>query len=117
MMLKCWIIDDEPLALTLLESYVNRTPFLKLTGKYSSAISAMKDLGNEQVDVMFIDIQMPEVNGMEFSQIVGPDTRIIFTTAFSEYVINIISSFTYLYHQFVYLLMGILYHMIDYLIM
>jgi len=88
MILNCWIIDDEPLALNLLESYVNRTPFLRLTGKYSSAISAMKDLGKEPVDVMFLDIQMPEVNGMEFSQIIGTDTRIIFTTAFSEYALD-----------------------------
>jgi two-component SAPR family response regulator len=48
----------------------------------------MKDLGKEPVDVMFLDIQMPEVNGMEFSQIIGTDTRIIFTTAFSEYALD-----------------------------
>lgn len=88
MTLNCWIVDDEPLALNLLESYVTRTPFLKLTGKYSSAVAAMKNLGNETIDVMFLDIQMPEVNGMEFSQIIGSNTRIIFTTAFSEYAVD-----------------------------
>ena len=66
MMLSCWIIDDEPLALDLLESYVQKTPFLKLTGKYSSALTAMHDLENQPVDIIFLDIQMPELDGLEF---------------------------------------------------
>lgn len=88
MILNCWIIDDEPLAINLLESYVEKTPFLKLTGKYSSALSAMHDLENQQPNIIFLDIQMPELSGMEFSQFVHPEARIIFTTAFSEYAIN-----------------------------
>jgi len=88
MILSCWIIDDEPLALNLLESYVQKTPFLKLTGKYSSALTAMHDLENQPVDVIFLDIQMPELDGLEFSQLVTPQTRIIFTTAFSEYAVD-----------------------------
>lgn len=88
MTLSCWIIDDEPLALDLLESYVQKTPFLKLTGKYSSALTAMHDLENQPVDVIFLDIQMPELDGLEFSQLVTPQTRIIFTTAFSEYAVD-----------------------------
>ncbi len=88
MTLSCWIIDDEPLALDLLESYVQKTPFLKLTGKYSSALTAMHDLENQPVDVIFLDIQMPELDGLEFSQLVTPQTRIIFTTAFSEYAVE-----------------------------
>ncbi len=88
MMLSCWIIDDEPLALDLLESYVQKTPFLKLTGKYSSALTAMHDLENQPVDLIFLDIQMPELDGLEFSQFINPRTRIIFTTAFSEYAVD-----------------------------
>lgn len=68
MILRCAIVDDEPLALGLLESYVNKTPFLQLTGKYSSAVQAMKELPGEEVDLLFLDIQMPELNGLEFSQ-------------------------------------------------
>lgn len=88
MILNCWIVDDEPLALSLLESYVQKTSFLKLTGKYSNALSAMKHLADEKVDLLFLDIQMPEVNGMEFARVIGDHTRIIFTTAFSEYALE-----------------------------
>ena len=58
MILRCAIVDDEPLALGLLESYVNKTPFLQLTGKYSSAVQAMKELPGEEVDLLFLDIHL-----------------------------------------------------------
>ena len=77
MILNCWIVDDEPLALSLLESYVQKTSFLKLTGKYSNALSAMKHLADEKVDLLFLDIQMPEVNGMEFARLIDRHTRIL----------------------------------------
>lgn len=86
--MNCWIVDDEPLALSLLESYVQRTPFLSLTGKYSNALSAMKHIAGEKVDVLFLDIQMPDVNGIELARIIDNHTRIIFTTAFSEYALE-----------------------------
>ena len=88
MILNCWIVDDEPLAVSLLESYVNKVPFLKLTGKYSNALSAMQNISTEKVDVLFLDIQMPEVNGMDFAHTISDHTRIIFTTAFSEYAVE-----------------------------
>ena len=88
MILRCAIVDDEPLALGLLESYVNKTPFLQLTGKYYSAVQAMKELPGEEVDLLFLDIQMPELNGLEFSQMVDSRTRIVFTTAFGQYAID-----------------------------
>ena len=88
MKLNCWIVDDEPLALELLDSYVKKTPFLDLTGKHSSAVQAMKNMPNERIDVIFLDIQMPEVNGMEFARFLDKNTRIIFTTAFSEYALD-----------------------------
>lgn len=88
MKLKCAIVDDEPLALGLLESYVEKTPFLELTGKYSSAVQAMKELPEKSTDLLFLDIQMPELNGLEFSKMVPPQTRIIFTTAFEQYALD-----------------------------
>lgn len=88
MNLKCAIVDDEPLALNLMESYVNKTPFLTLEGKYSSAVQAMKELPDKQVDLLFLDIQMPELSGLEFSKMIPPSTRIIFTTAFEQYAID-----------------------------
>lgn len=88
MKLNCWIIDDEPLALELLNSYAQKTPFLNITGKYSSAVQAMENISKERIDIIFLDIQMPDVNGMEFAKMVSEDTRIIFTTAFSEYALD-----------------------------
>ncbi len=88
MILNCALVDDEPLALSLLESYVNKTPSLHLVGKYSSAVQAMKELPEQEVDLLFLDIQMPELNGLEFSKMVAPHTRIVFTTAFSQYAID-----------------------------
>lgn len=88
MILTCAIIDDEPLAISLLESYVNKTPFLRLAGKYNSAINALPVLSKEPVDLLLLDIQMPELNGMEFSRTLEADMRIIFTTAFSQYAFD-----------------------------
>ena len=88
MTLTCAIIDDEPLAISLLESYVNKTPFLRLTAKFSSALEALAALSARPVDLLFLDIQMPELSGMEFSRILETDTRIIFTTAFEQYALD-----------------------------
>ena len=84
----CVIVDDEPLALDLLESYVRKTPFLELAGKYSSAVQALRELSDRGADLMFLDIQMPELSGLEFSKMLPPDTRIIFTTAFDQYALD-----------------------------
>jgi DNA-binding LytR/AlgR family response regulator len=88
MNITCAIIDDEPLAVSLLEKYVLKTPFLTLQGKYTSAIVALPDLKANPVDLLFLDIQMPDLNGMEFSRMVSENTRIIFTTAFDEYALE-----------------------------
>lgn len=88
MILRCALVDDEPLALSLLESYVRKTDSLELCGSYSSAIQAMKSLPEHPVDLLFLDIQMPELNGLEFSRMVPTSTRIIFTTAFEQYAID-----------------------------
>lgn len=88
MILKCAIVDDEPLAVELLASYVNKIPFMQLTGKYYSATEAMKDIAEGSVDVIFLDIQMPEINGLELSKMVPETTRIVFTTAFDQYALD-----------------------------
>lgn len=88
MTLNCAIIDDEPLAAGLLKSYALKTPFLNLTGTYGSAIEAMRHLRDEPVQLLFLDIQMPELSGIEFAKILPPDTRIVFTTAFQQYAIE-----------------------------
>jgi len=88
MTLNCAIIDDEPLAASLLESYVKRTPFLNFIGAYNSAITAMKDIKENRIDLLFLDIQMPELNGLEFAKILTNKTKIVFTTAFSQYAIE-----------------------------
>jgi len=88
MTITCAIIDDEPLAAGLLESYARKTPYLDLTGSYNSAILAMKDLRENPVQLIFLDIQMPELSGIEFAKILPKDTRIIFTTAFPQYAVE-----------------------------
>ena len=87
--MKCAIVDDEPLALALLESYVKKTPMLELCGKYSNAVEAMGGLQRNSVDILFLDIQMPDLNGLDFSKTIDTSrTRIIFTTAFSQYALE-----------------------------
>ena len=88
MTINCAIIDDEPLAAGLLESYVAKTPYLNLTGTYHSAITAMRDLRDNPVPLLFLDIQMPELSGVEFAKILPRDTKIIFTTAFPQYALE-----------------------------
>lgn len=88
MIIKCAIVDDEPLAVELLASYVKKIPFLELCGKYNNATDALHGIGEAPVDLLFLDIQMPELNGLELSRMVPEDTRIVFTTAFDQYAVD-----------------------------
>lgn len=89
MILNCAIVEDEPLASALLKSYVEKTAFLRLVGEYGSAVQALSEIPQlDKVDVLFLDIQMPELNGLEFSRMVPAETRIIFTTAFGQYALE-----------------------------
>ncbi|WP_410084420.1 LytR/AlgR family response regulator transcription factor, partial [Alistipes putredinis] len=88
MKLTCAIIDDEPLAVELLESYVRKTPFLELKGAYNGGITALEALKTEPVDLLFCDIQMPELSGMELSRMLPTRTRVVFTTAFDRYAVE-----------------------------
>lgn len=84
----CIIVDDEPMALNLVASYVEKTPFLELKKKCSSAIEAMEFIKTEPVDLLFLDIQMPDLSGIEFSKMLPQDSRVIFTTAFDQYALE-----------------------------
>lgn len=88
MILNCAIIDDEPLAADLLASYARKMPELNLIGVYDSAVKAMTVLRNNPVDLLFLDIQMPELSGLEFASILPKETKIVFTTAFGQYAIE-----------------------------
>ncbi len=88
MIIKCAIVDDEPLAVELLASYVKKIPFLELCGKYNNATDALHGIGEQPVDLLFLDIQMPELNGLELSKMVPENTRIVFTTAFNQYAVD-----------------------------
>lgn len=84
----CLIIDDEPLAQELIGRYVQNTPFLECVGICSSAIEALAFMNTHKVDLLFLDIQMPELSGLDFSKNVPKETRIIFTTAFDQYALE-----------------------------
>ena len=86
--IRCAVVDDEPLALGLMVSYVKKTPFLELVGSYSSAVQAMQEMHDHPVDLLFLDIQMPELNGLDYSRMLPPQTRVVFTTAFNQYAID-----------------------------
>lgn len=86
--LRCCIVDDEPLARDLIASYIGKTPFMELAGSFGSAQEAVKTIIEESIDVIFLDINMPQLNGMEFARIVPPTCRIVFTTAYDKYAIE-----------------------------
>ncbi len=86
--ISCLVVDDEPLALDLVGSYVLKTPFLELKGKCHNAFEALEKINNEKIDLIFLDIQMPDLSGMDLAKTLPGHTRIIFTTAFSEYALD-----------------------------
>ena len=87
--LSCMIIDDEPLAVKLLESYVEKTPGITLASSHASAMQALDYLTQNKVDLIFCDIQMPDLNGLQFARILSHNkARIIFTTAFDQYALQ-----------------------------
>ncbi len=88
-MLTCIVIDDEPLALELLKKYIAKIYFLELKGAFTDPFEARQLLESEPVDILFLDIQMPDINGIEFSKVVNKkNTAVVFTTAFSEYAVE-----------------------------
>ena len=87
-MIKCIIVDDEPLAVAQLEKYVERVPFLVNVGSCSSAAEAMEILSTGSVDAMFVDINMPDIDGVQFVRSLVNPPFVVFTTAYSEYAID-----------------------------
>lgn len=87
-MIRCLAIDDEPLALKQLESYIEKVSFFELVASCQSAIQAGKVLQDEHVDVMFIDINMPDLNGLDFVKGLPAPPMLVFTTAYSQYAVE-----------------------------
>ncbi len=88
MMLKSIAIDDEPLALQVITDYVSKTPFLTLTDTFDNPLDALEFINQEPVDLIFLDIQMPDLSGIEFTRSLNPRPKIIFTTAFEKYALE-----------------------------
>jgi DNA-binding LytR/AlgR family response regulator len=92
MTINCIAVDDEPLALGLVCAFIEQTPFLNLIGRYSSAVEALVGLQDQKVDLIFLDIQMPNLNGMELARVLDSrganKPRIIFTTAYNQFAIE-----------------------------
>jgi DNA-binding LytR/AlgR family response regulator len=87
-MIKCIIVDDEPLAQEVLESYIKQTEGLQLAGKCNNALEAFKLLSTQTVDLMFLDIKMPSINGIDFLKALKAPPAVIFTTAFADHAVT-----------------------------
>src|ERR1700710_14158 len=92
MIINCIAVDDEPLALGLVCAFIEQTPFLNLSGPYSSAVEALKAIHAQKIDVLFLDIQMPDLNGIELARVLDNSKtnkpRIIFTTAYNQFALE-----------------------------
>ncbi len=88
MKLKSIAIDDEPLALRLVSDYISKTPFLELVGAFDNPLDAIEFLADESVDLIFVDIQMPDLTGIEFARTLENVPKIIFTTAYEKYALE-----------------------------
>lgn len=91
--LRCIAVDDEPLALSLVCNFIVQTPFLELAGRFSSAIEALKSIHTMEIQLIFMDIQMPNLNGMELAKVLARNRsesapRIIFTTAYNHFALE-----------------------------
>lgn len=86
--IKCIVVDDEPLAVSLLGSYVEKIPFFELVFSTENPILALEYIQKNDADLIFLDIQMPELSGINFMKIVGDKLKYILTTAYSEYALE-----------------------------
>ncbi len=87
-MIKCLAIDDEPLALKQLAAYLKKVPFFHLVESCQSALDAMSILGSVEIDVIFLDINMPDLNGLDFVRSLNHPPMVVFTTAYQEYAVE-----------------------------
>lgn len=86
--MKCIAIDDEPKALDIIELYVNKIPFLEFSGRFVDALKALENLQNIKPDLIFLDINMPDISGIDFLKTLSYKPMVIFTTAYTEYAIE-----------------------------
>ena len=86
--LRCIVVDDEPLAVKMLEGYITRTPFLELAASFNDPVEALGAIRSTVPELVFLDIQMPDLDGMELSRMLPPETRVVFTTAFKQYAFD-----------------------------
>jgi DNA-binding LytR/AlgR family response regulator len=87
-MLSCVIIDDEPLGINVLKQYISKTPFLELKGEFTNPIEALEYLQNQSVDLVFLDIEMEELTGLQFLQMIPSEIFVIIVSAYSQYAID-----------------------------
>lgn len=88
MKIRCLIVDDEPLAQDILETYIQKVPDLELVGKCPNAVEARQVLKTEQINLLFLDIQMPEITGLDFMKSLNNPPNVIFTTAYANYAVE-----------------------------
>jgi len=88
MKLRTIAIDDEPLALKLVTDYISKTPFLELVGAFDNPLDAVDFLSDQDADLIFVDIQMPDLSGIEFTRSLQAEHKIIFTTAYEKYALE-----------------------------
>lgn len=87
-MINCIIVDDEPHAIEVLVHYVKQTPHLHLVGSFTNPIEALQQLGKQKTDLVFLDIQMPEISGIDFIKAIQGKSKVILTTAYSEFALE-----------------------------
>lgn len=87
-MIRTIAIDDEPLALQLVSGYIEKTPDLQLIGKFDNPVDAAEFLSDKEVDLIFVDIQMPDLSGIEFTRLINKGPKVVFTTAYEKYALE-----------------------------
>lgn len=87
-MIRCLVVDDEPLALDILEDYISKIPFLTLVKSTTSAIEGLSLVQSDAIDLVFLDVQMPELTGIQFLKIINGKCDVILTTAYSQYALD-----------------------------
>lgn len=87
-MYRCVVVDDEPIAREIIESFIEKTPNLKLLGSFQNAVEVLNFEHKDNVDLYFLDINMPEINGLSLAKIINKKAHIIFTTAYRDYAID-----------------------------
>jgi len=87
-MIRCLVVDDEPLAIDLLEDYISKIPFLSLTKSFQNPIEALSEVQEGNIDLVFLDVQMPELTGIQFLKIANGKCKVILTTAYPQYALE-----------------------------